>query len=111
MLPPSEGPHPQAGHVGEVRRGDLDDLSPGPAADGQLGHLGDQHLGIRARREHRQRPVHLEPELGHRPHRVVLLHLGDGDPCGFAFGRIIQHRRCTPGVRGGEPGNRLVHRR
>ena len=105
------GPHPQAGHVGEVRRGDLDDLGPGPAGDGQLGHLGDHRLGVGARRQHGQRPVHLEPELSHRPDRVVLLHLGDGDPRGFALGRIVQHRRCTPGVLGGEPGDLLVHRR
>ena len=105
------GPDPQAGHVGEVRRGDLDDLGPGPAGDGQLGHLGDHRLGVGARRQHGQRPVHLEPELGHRPDRVVLLHLGDGDPRGSAFGRIVQHRRCTPGALGGEPGHLLVHRR
>ena len=38
---PVGGPYPQAGHVGEVRGGDLDDLGPGPAGHGQLGHLGD----------------------------------------------------------------------
>jgi hypothetical protein len=39
------------------------------------------------------------------------LHLGDRDPRGFALGRIVQHRRCTPRVPGGEPGNHLVHGR
>ena len=38
------------------------------------------------------------------------LHLGDRDPRGGALGRIIQHRRCTPGVLCGEPGDLLVHR-
>ena len=38
---PVGGPDTQAGHVGDVRRGHLDDLGPGPARDGQLGHLGD----------------------------------------------------------------------
>jgi hypothetical protein len=66
---------------------------------------------VGAWRQHRQRPVHLEPELGHRPDRVVALHLGDGDPRGSAPGRIIQHRACTRGVPGGEPGRLLVHRR
>ena len=61
--------------------------------------------------EDRQRPVHLEPELGHRPHRVVLLHLGHRDPRGRALGRIVQHGRCTPSAPGGEPGDLLVHGR
>jgi len=100
----------QAGHVGEVRRGDLDHLGPGPAADGQLSHLGEHRLGVGARGQHGQRPVDLEPEPGHRPDRVVALHLGDGDPRGRALGRIIQHRRCTPGARSGEPGHFFVHR-
>ena len=110
MLPPVRGPDPQAGHVGDLRRGDLDDFGAGPAGDGQLGYLGDQRLAVGARRQYRQRPVHLEPELSHRPDRVMLLHLGDGDRRGGALGRIIQHRRCTAGVLGGEPGNFLVHR-
>ena len=58
-----------------------------------------------------ERPVHLEPELGHRPDRVLLLHLGHRDPGGRALGRIIQHGRCTPSALGGEPGDLLVHRR
>jgi hypothetical protein len=41
---------------------------------------------------------------------MVLLHLGDRDPRGLAFGRIVQRRRCTPGVRG-DPGHLVVHRR
>ena len=43
--------------------------------------------------EDRERPVHLEPELSHRPDRVLLLHLGHRDPRGRALGRIIQHGR------------------
>jgi hypothetical protein len=104
------GADAQAGHVGDVRGGDLDDPCPGPARDGQRGDLGDHRLAVRARRQHGKRPVHLEPELGHRPGGVVALHLGDGDPRGGALGRIIQHRRCTPGLAGGEPGGLLVHR-
>ena len=105
------GSDAEAGHVGDVRGGDLDDLGPGPAADGQLGHLGDHRLAVGARRQDRQRPVHFEPELRHRPDRVVGLHLGDRDPCGRALGRIIQHRRVhAPHALGGEPGHLLVHR-
>ena len=37
MLPAVRRADAQAGHVRDVRRGDLDDLGPGPAADGQLG--------------------------------------------------------------------------
>ena len=90
------GPHAQAGHVGEVRGGHLDDLGAGPPADGQLGHLGDHRLAVAAGWQHRERPVHFEPELRHRPDRMVALHLGDRDPRGGALGRVIQHRRCTP---------------
>jgi hypothetical protein len=54
--------------------------------------------------------VHLEPELRHRPDRVVPLHLGYRDPRGGAPGRIIQHRRCSRGVLGGVLGHLLVHR-
>jgi hypothetical protein len=60
--------------------------------------------------QHRERPVHLEPELRHRPGRVVALHFGDGDPRGGALGRIVQHRRRTGSMLGGEPGDLLVHR-
>ena len=105
------GAHAQAGHVGDVRGGDLDDAGPSPAGDRQHGHLGDHSLAVGAGWQHRQRPVHLEPELGHRPDRVVALHLGDGDPRRGALGRIIQHRPCTRGVLGSEPGHLLVHRR
>ena len=61
--------------------------------------------------EYWERPVHLEPELSHRPDRVQLLHLGHRDPGGRALGRIVQHGRCTGGVRGGERRDLLVHRR
>ena len=104
------GPDAEAGHVGEVRGGDLDDVGAGPAADGQPGHLVDHRLAVGARLEDGERPVHLEPELGHRPDRVQLLHLGHRDPRGRALGRIIQHGRCTPGALGGERGDLLVHR-
>ena len=103
------GADTEAGHVGDVRGSDLGDLGPGPARDGQLGHLGDHRLSVGAWFEHWQRPVHLEPELCHRPGGVVALHFGDGDPRGGAFGRIIQHRPCTPGALGGEPGHLFVH--
>ncbi len=73
---PVGGPHPQAGHVGDVRRGDLDDLGPGPAGDGQLGHLGDHRLGVGAWLEHRQMrevdsgsPVDLRDRVGVMPQR------------------------------------------
>ena len=92
-----------------VRRGDLDDLGARPAGDGQLGDLGDHRLTVGARRQHRERPVHLEPELGHRPDRVQLLHLGHRDPRGRALGRIIQHRPCMPSALGGERRDLLVH--
>ena len=105
------GADAEAGHVGDVRRGDLDDLGPGAAGDGQLGYLGDHRLAVGARGQHGERPVHLEPELCHRPHRVMGLHLGDRDPRGRALGRIIQHRRCGSGVRGGEGRDLAVHRR
>ncbi len=98
----------QASHIRDVRRGDLDDLGPGPAADGQPGHLVDHRLAVGARRQHRERPVHLEPELSHRPHRMLLLHFRDRDPGGGALGRIIEHRRCGPG---GERRHRAVHGR
>ncbi len=111
MLPPSEARTPRL--VTSVMSGAVTWTTSVPARprDGQRGHLGDHRLAVGARWQHRQRPVHLEPELGHRPDRVVLLHLGDGDPRGRALGRIVQHRRCTPGVPGGEPGHLLVHRR
>src|SRR5271169_1871443 len=48
--------------------------------------------------EHRERPVHFEPELRHRPDGMVALHFGDGDPGGGALGRIVQHRRRTGSV-------------
>ncbi len=35
--------------------------------------------------------MHLEPELGHRPDRVMGLHLGHRDPRGGALGRVVQH--------------------
>ena len=57
------GADAEAGHVGDIRGGDLDDLGPGPARDGQLGHLGDHRLAVGAGGQHRERPVHLEPEL------------------------------------------------
>ncbi len=103
-------PDAEAGHVGDVRGGHLDDLGARAAGDGQLGHLGDHRLAVAAWLEHRERPVHLEPELRHRPDRVVPLHLRDRDPRGGAPGRIIQHRRCGRGVLGGVPGGLLVHR-
>ena len=43
------GADAEAGHVGDVRGGDLDDLGPGPAADGQPGHLVDHRLAVGAR--------------------------------------------------------------
>jgi hypothetical protein len=79
----------EAGHIGDVGGGDLDDLGPGPAADGQPGHLGNHRLAIGARLEDRERPVHLEPKLSHRPDRVLLLHLGDRDPRRGALGRSV----------------------
>jgi len=99
----------QAAHVGGVGSGDLDDLGAGPAGDGQPGDLVDHRRAVGPRLQDRERPVHLEPELGHRPHRVVPLHLGDGDSGGGALGRVIQHGRCTPGVLGGERRDLLVH--
>jgi hypothetical protein len=105
------GAHAQDGHVSDVGRGDLDDPGTGPAADGQLGHLGDHRLAVDARLEDWERPVHLEPELRHRPDRVLSLHRGHRDPCGRALGRIIQYGRCTPGALGGERRDPLVHRR
>jgi hypothetical protein len=59
------GADAEAGHVGDVRGSDLDDLGGRPAGHGQLGHLGDHRLAIGARLENWERPVHLEPELGH----------------------------------------------
>ena len=105
------GADAQAGHVSDVRSGDLDDLGAGPAADGQPGNLVDHRLAVGARLEDGERPVHLEPELGHRPDRVQLLHLGHRDPRGRALGRIIQHGRCTAGAPGGERRDLLVHGR
>jgi hypothetical protein len=104
------GPHAQAGHVGDVRGVDLDDVGAGPAADGQPGYLGDDCLAVAAGRKDGQRPVHLESELRHRPGRVVPLHFGDGDPRGGALGRIIQHGRSVPGALFGVPDDLLVHR-
>ena len=101
----------QAGHVGDVRGGDLDDVGPRSAGDGQLGHLGDHRLAVGARGQYWERAVHLEPELRHRPDRMMGLHLGHRDPGGGALGRIIQHRRCTSGVLGSERGDLFVHRR
>ena len=43
------GPDAQAGHVGDVRGGDLDDFGAGPAGDGQPGHLGDHRLAVGCR--------------------------------------------------------------
>jgi hypothetical protein len=54
--------------------------------------------------------VHLEPELGHRPDRVLGLHRRHRDPRGGALGRIIQHGPRTPGAPGGERRDLLVHR-
>jgi hypothetical protein len=105
------GPDAEAGHIGNVRGGDLDDLGARPAGDGQLGDLGDHRLTVGARRQHRERPVHLEPELGHRPDRVMGLHLGHGDPGGGALGRIVQHRECAIGARDSKLRDLLVHRR
>ena len=82
---------------------------PARPDDGQLCDLGDHCVSVGAGFEYGQRPVYLEPELSHRPDRVVLLHLGDGDPRGFAIRRVVEHRRCTRGARGGEPGHLLVH--
>jgi len=110
MLPPSEARTPRAGHVGDVGSGDLDDLGARPAGDGQPGDLGDHRLAVGARREDRERPVHLEPELSHRPDRVQFLHLGHRDPCGCALGRIIQHDPVHGVLPGGEPGDLPVHR-
>ena len=45
------GTHAEAGHVGDVRGGDLDDLGAGPAGDGQPGHLVDHRLAVGARLE------------------------------------------------------------
>ena len=105
------GADAQAGHVGDVGRGDLDDLGAGPAGDGQPGHLGDHRLAVGAWLEHGERPVHLEPQLGHRPDGMVPLDFGDGDPRRRALGRIVQHGPCTSGILGGEPGDLLVHGR
>ena len=106
------GAHAEAGHVGGVGGGDLDDVGAGPAADGQPGDLVDHRRAVDARLEDGERPVHLEPELGHRPHRVQLLHLGHRDPRGPALGRVIQRGACAPGaLAGGERRDLLVHRR
>ena len=85
-------------------------MTSAPAADRQPGHLGDHRLAVAAGWQHRERPVHLEPELRHRPDRVVALHRGDGDPRGGAPGRIIQHRRRTCGALGSVLGDLLVYR-
>ena len=103
------GTDTQAGHVSDVRGGDLDDVGAGPAATASLATSSTTAGPSMLAAEDRERPVHLEPELGHRPHRVQLLHLGHRDPGGRALGRIVQHCRCTPGVRGGERGDLLVH--
>ena len=111
MLPPSEARTPRL--VTSVRSGAVTWMTSVPARPetASLATSVTTASAVGARRQHGQRPVHLEPELSHRPDRVVLLHLGDGDPRGLALGRIVQHRRCTPGVLGGEPGHLLVHRR
>ena len=83
--------------------------SVGPATDGQLGDLVDHRRAVDARLEDGERPVHLEPELSHRPDRVLFLHLGHRDPRGGALGRIIQHGRCTARALGGERRDLLVH--
>ena len=99
--PAVRGPDAEAGHVGDVRGGDLDDLGAGPAADGQPGDLVDHRRAVDAPLQDRECPVHLEAELGHRPHRVVLLHLGHRDPRGPALGRVIQHGGCAARRAGG----------
>jgi hypothetical protein len=69
--------------------------------------LVEHRLGVGARWQDGQGPVDLEPQLGHRPDRVVGLHLGQGDAGGGALGRIIEHHRCPADVSGGL----LVHGR
>ena len=111
MLPPSEARTPRL--VTSVMSGAVTWMTSVPARP-ETASLATSVTSASASApgwQHGQRPVHLEPELSHRPDRVVLLHLGDGDPRGLALGRIVQHRRCTPGVLGGEPGHLLVHRR
>ena len=110
MLPPSEARTPRL--VTSVMSGAVTWTTSVPARPqtASLATSVDHRLAVGARRQHRERPVHLEPELSHRPDRVVLLHFGDRDPRGGALGRIIQHRRCTRGALGGERRDLLVHR-
>ena len=110
MLPPSEVRTPRL--VTSVMSGAVTWMtSVPPAADGQLDDLGDHRLAVDARVEDRERPVHLEPELSHRPEGVLGLHLGHRDPCGGALGRIIQHSPAAHGtLRGGKRRDLFVHR-
>ena len=104
------GTDSEAGHVRDIGHGDLDDVGAGPAADGQTGHLVDHRRAVDARLEDWERPVHLEPELGHRPHHVMLLHLGDGDPRGSALGVIQRGAYAHGALAGGVGRDLLVHR-
>jgi hypothetical protein len=104
------GSHAQAGHIGGIRGGDRDDAGAGPAADGQSGDLVDHRRPVDAPLQDRERPVHLEPELRHRPDRVQLLHLGHRDPRGSALARVIQRGACARGTPAGGEGRDLrVH--
>ena len=112
MLPPSDARTPRL--VTSARSGAVTWMTSVPARPqtAQLGHLVDQRLGVGAWGEHGQRPGALRTGAGPSTSSTwCQLHLGDGDPHGRALGRIVQHRRCTPGVPGGEPGHFLVHRR
>ena len=111
MLPPSEARTPRL--VTSARSGAVTWTTsvPDRPQTASLATSVDHRLAVGAWLEDRERPVHLEPELSHRPDRVQLLHLGHRDPCGRALGRIVQHGRCTPGALGGERRDLLVHRR
>ena len=97
---------PERRHVGDVRRCHLHNLGPGPAGDGELDDLGGQRLHVGGGCHDRQGAVNFEPELRHRPRRVMpglprLRSLLRG------LSRSRPARRCTPA---GELLGLLMHR-
>ena len=76
MLPPSEARTPRP--VTSVMSGAVTWTTSAPARPETASRATSSMTAcaVGAGRQHRQRPVHLEPELGHRPDRMVGLHLG-----------------------------------
>ena len=98
-------PQPEAGHVDDV--GHWRDLQHGhvlgPPGQRLLGELVQVCLRVGVRRQRRQRPAELEHQLRPVPHRVLPLHLGDGDPdCAGPLRAVRQFARRVLRLVGGD---------